>query len=398
MSSPSHNWILLLDSNAPWVRSLFSALPGVREGRRRVVSWRVHTFGCQLACLKKRTRLSAPLHSGLIESNVLVPGWTRFERASTFLISRLVHRTIRHHGSPEAIVYTLPQYAGVAERFRACPQVYYAFDPYRFYTRWDPLRIGALEKRMLEATNAAFAISRLLVSDLQKRTPNPVFYSPNAVSSDFVKELANGSLSVPADLHGIGGQIVGCVGQLDQVAYDWDLVEALSGAFPQVTFVFIGAFAPGQGRAGTRAKTILAQPNIRWLGPKPHSELPAYLRHFDVCLNPLAVNEHSHRRSLLRLYDYLATDKPILSTAVQEAGEHEGHVQIGRNPAHLSSLLAAMLRQPVPPELPARHRYITNNTWECRASAFYNNLSMIRPAIGTPDHRTRFQRENLAIH
>jgi len=377
MSPVRDKWVLLIDSNAPWVRALFSALPGVPEKQRGVLGVRVHTPGFWLSAAKTNRRVKAA-STGLTESCVLVPGWTRFHRISTFLLGIRVQRAIGKWGLPEVIVYTFPQYAGVAERFAVHPQVYYAYDPYRFYTGWDANHINTLEKRMLDATSVAFGVSRALVEDLQKISNKPVFYSPNAVSAEFIQELSDGPLPVPRDIADISGKIVGCTGELDPGAYDWDLIETLSAKFPEIMFVFVGGLNGSPGAARERAWTILHRPNVRWVGRKPHEELPRYLQHFDVCLNLLAVSEHNHRRSLLRLYDYLATTKPILSTPVQEVHEHSDYIEIGNNAQEIVAKLRKLLRDPVVPNLPCRRHYIWNNTWERRAAALWNGFGQTR--------------------
>lgn len=373
MSPVRDKWVLLIDSNAPWVRALFSALPGVPEKQRGVLGLRVHTPGFWLSAAKTNRRVKAA-STGLTESCVLVPGWTRFQRISTFLLGIRVQRAIGKWGVPEVIVYTFPQYAGVAERFAAHPQVYYAYDPYRFYSGWDSNHIDALEKRMLDATSVAFGISRTLVEDLRKSSHKPVFYSPNAVSAEFIEKLSNGPLPVPQDILDIRSKIVGCIGELDPVAYDWDLIETLSRKFPEVMFVFVGGLSGRAGAARDRACAILHRHNVRWVGRKPHDELPQYLRRFDVCLNPLAATEHNHRRSLLRLYDYLATDKPVLSTALREAVELQKYLQIARNLAELIALLQHMLEDSCCVDLGARREFILGDTWQARAASLWDQI------------------------
>jgi hypothetical protein len=107
--------------------------------------------------------------------------------------------------------------------------------------------------------------------------------------------------------------------------------------------------------------------------------LPQYLQRFDICLNPLAVTEQNNRRSLLRFYDYLATDKPILSTALKEAEEHETHVRTARTLDEFTSLLRSMLDGSCFMDLKARREYIQKNTWQTRASALWTRIAGTSP-------------------
>ena len=170
-------------------------------------------------------------------------------------------------------------------------------------------------------------------------------------------------LPIPADLAAVPGPIVGCTGFVDS-NYDWELVAALARMLPEVSFVFVGGIHNEPPRLRTKMEAALAMPNVRSLGSKPHEDLPAYLRGFNVCFNPLAVNEHSDRRCPLRLYDYLSTDKPILSTGIREAFSHEGQVATFKSADEAAALIRRMVKGEYPLDIPARSEYIRNNTWE----------------------------------
>jgi hypothetical protein len=378
MIDKATKYILMLDTNAPWMVSLMKALPNLHEGILVMRGWRIYSLGYLLFNLSqfKRVRTKHARASKLHEKVIFVPGWTRFARISTNLISRKIKQVIRRFGAPEAIIYTTPLYTGVAERFTQFFQVYYAYDPYRYYG-WGR-KIDALEKNILNLCHAAFGVSRQLVEDFRQVTTKPVYHSPNAASSEFIKLLRTGFFLPPEDLKDISGKIVGCIGQLNWAPYDWALVDCLSQRMPDVTFVFVGEIINTMSRERVKLERILKKPNVRWVGFKPHSEVPSYLSRFDVCFNPLAVNDHNNRRSLLRLYDYLATDKPILSTAISDAFEHKDFIEIGRDCEECIALLRRIFAPTYRLNLEDRHNYISQNTWENRAANFQAKLLKLR--------------------
>ena len=128
------------------------------------------------------------------------------------------------------MVYTLPQYARVANRglhsgrSGRTTEVYFAYDPYACYTGWDPVAVAAGERDLLTHCAAAFAISPALAEDFRKRTSRPVFVQPNGVSEIFLAAF-DGPLPPPDDLPAGGPPVVGCVGQISR-AYDWDLIRS----------------------------------------------------------------------------------------------------------------------------------------------------------------------------
>ena len=232
---------------------------------------------------------------------------------------------------------------------------------------------------MLKATEATFAISQLLREDLQSRTDRPVIYSPNAVSSEFVDRMRGKDLSLPADLAAVPRPIVGCTGQINET-YDWPMLAELVSAMPDVSFVFIGPVAAPSPEVQTRIDGVLkGRSNVHWLGAKPHDELPKYLRGFDVCLNPLAPGPHADRRSPLRLYDFLATGKPVASTAIHEASSHEGHVWIGRDAAEIEAIIRSALSGHRRVDAESRKEYLRRNTWQFRARKLLEMIESITP-------------------
>jgi glycosyltransferase involved in cell wall biosynthesis len=374
MSGP----ILLLDSNASWVRSFFHA---VAAAGTEVRALELNSLGYRpravfAGILQPWRQTEAPFFN----RTIIVPGWSRFRGLSTYLATSAVRRCIRRFGMPRAIVYTLPQYAGVAETFatEGIVGVYHAHDTFRFYD-WNREQTIALERRMLSACSFTLAVARLVQEDLAAETTRPVFYSPDATSMEFIDQLRQPP-PIPADMLTHKRPIVGCTGQINR-EYDWELIGELSNRLPGVSFVFIGPLAEGT----ELMKEIFARPNVHWLGPRPHQQLPAYLSAFDICFNPLKVNDHNNRRSPLRLYDYLATTKPILSTAIREAFEHEGLVSIGRDVNECTTLLQRMLDGNDSVDQEHRRRYILNNTWEVRAAQFLSHLNDLpQPPRGLP--------------
>ena len=285
-------------------------------------------------------------------------------------MTRQMRKTIRSFGQPDVILFTLPWYAKVAETMCGVTKVYYAFDPYRFYG-WNNDKVIPLEKRILRNCQVGFAVSRLLVKNLQHLTTTPVRYLPNATAWSPGQATTEGEAVAAKDLQSVPTPRVGCVGQIHSSAYDWELIEHLSASFPSVHFVFVGPrFKERSTAAAIRIESVFARPNVHLLGPKPHAHLAAYLRCFDVCINPLCLSEHNHRRSPLRLFDYLTTDRPIISTAIAEAFNHVPFITIGKDKEDFARLLGGALSLKVAPDLEARREYIAANTWHSRAVEF----------------------------
>jgi glycosyltransferase involved in cell wall biosynthesis len=258
------------------------------------------------------------------------------------------------------------------------PRVYFAYDPYACYVGWDQAAVAAGERELLARCDTAFAISPALADDFRRLTDRPVFVQPNGVSEAFLTAFDR-PLPAPGDLPPGGPPVVGCVGQISR-AYDLDLLEDLVLRCPELCFAFVGPLFGEDALFQARVHRLFSTANVRWLGEKPHTDLPRYIQRFDVCLNPLRAEPCNDRRSLLRIYDYLASDRPIVSTAVAPALEHRPHVAIGRGAAELADLLH---RPPAAPDPAARRAHIRGHTWERRAEQFLANLRSALPTRPT---------------
>lgn len=376
--------LFVVDTGAPWIRSLLQAMPpSVKIHGFRVRN--IFSFPGGLRGQLQKVGRSERVSGSWDDTWVSVPGWHRAFGLSSWLVTRQVRKAIHRYGQPDVMLFTLPWYARVAENFTGATKAYYAHDTFRFYD-WDRSKVIGLEGRLLRSCQVGFAVARRVVEDLQALASTPVHYLPMAASWLPGTGQVEGEAEAEKDFAAVPKPRVGCVGQINSSAYDWDLIEHLSAEFPKVQFVFIGPkFKEPSSPARDRMAAIFRRPNVHWLGPKPHAYLPAYLRRFDVCFNPLIVNEHNHRRSPLRLFDYLTTDRPIVSTAIAEAFNHAPHIRIAKDKDEFRRLLGEALALKTAPDLERRRDYITANTWHVRADEF---CDLVKKPLSAPTDET----------
>ena len=368
--------LFVADTEAPWIRSLVQAMPqGVKVCGFRVRSLLSSPIG---VCAQLRKFGHTEVISGdWTDTWTSIPGWNRAYDLSSWLITLQIRRKIRELGQPDAILFTLPWYAKVAASLHGTTTVYYAHDTFRHYG-WDNSKVIPLEKHLLDKCSIGFAVAKMVVADLEEMTSTPIKYFPMATNWQFGQASTDGEAVAEKDLALIPRPIVGCVGQINKAAYDWNLIEHLSKNFPNASFVFIGPkFKEPPGPESSRLESVFSLPNVAWLGPKPHAHLPAYLKQFDVCLNPLGISDHNNRRSPLRLFDYLTTDRPILSTAIAEAYNHLPLIKIARSDSEFCQLLEEALKTRFAADLEQRKRYINSNTWQMRAEELCSLVSQV---------------------
>jgi hypothetical protein len=174
----------------------------------------------------------------------------------------------------------------------------------------------------IENADIVVASAHDLLATVQKRRPD-AFLCQNGVDFDHFAARRLGP--PPADLPTDGQPIVGYYGALAEWI-DYDLLDFAAEKLPEFRFVFIG---PNYDES-MNGKPVFARPNVSWLGPKEYDVLPSYLQAFSVATIPFVLNDVTHAVSPVKLHEYLAGGKPVVTTAMREAASYDV-VMIGQN-------------------------------------------------------------------
>jgi polysaccharide pyruvyl transferase CsaB len=183
---------------------------------------------------------------------------------------------------------------------------------------------------------------------------------PNGVDYDHFA----GPSDEPTDIAHLGrrGPIVGYYGALAEW-FDYALLDYAAKALPEADFLLIGPDYDGTAaRAGA-----LARDNVHWIGPRPYASLPGYLACFDVATVPFVVNEVTHAVSPLKLFEYMAGGKPVVTTSLRECSRYRA-VQIGDGPdGYVQAIRTALDLAKDPAHVELLKRTARANTWDSRA-------------------------------
>jgi glycosyltransferase involved in cell wall biosynthesis len=163
---------------------------------------------------------------------------------------------------------------------------------------------------------------------------------------------------VPADLAALRKPVLGYFGVIDE-RMDYELVAALADANPEWSVAMIGPVLK------VDEASLPRRANLHWLGRKGYEELPAYCKGLDACLMPFALNESTEFINPTKALEYMATGRPIVSTAVADVVRNFGSVvKIGRSPEEFIELCRQVLAKP---DEEARERGLQmarENSWE----------------------------------
>jgi len=209
---------------------------------------------------------------------------------------------------------------------------------------------------------------------------------PNGADVDAFEKGA--TLPCPADLANIPRPRIGYVGNVTQKV-DLKLLRELARLRPEWSWVLLGRFVKG-GSGGAAMefeslwKECQALPNVHYLGEKPYNELPAYVAHMDV--NTMLYRADGagwwHAGYPLKLHEYLAVGKPVVSADIAAVREFDGVVSLARGVAAWEAAIGAALKDEDEAVVAKRRTIARQNSWDGRVDTLELYLKVILPEAG----------------
>jgi glycosyltransferase involved in cell wall biosynthesis len=109
-------------------------------------------------------------------------------------------------------------------------------------------------------------------------------------------------------------------------------------------------------------------PNVYFLGRKEVNNLPEYLKTMDVVLIPFLLEGYVLTAYPLKLHEYLAAGRAIVSTALPELRAYGHVVRIAETHAEFISQIGEALQDNTPEVIAARVAVARENTWDKRVA------------------------------
>lgn len=119
--------------------------------------------------------------------------------------------------------------------------------------------------------------------------------------------------------HDIPHPRIGFFGVIDE-RLDIELVAAIADANPRWHVVMVGPVVK------IDPATLPQRDNIHWLGSQSYDLLPQIVQTWDVCILPFALNDATKFISPTKTLEYMAAEKPIVSTSIHDVIELYGSV------------------------------------------------------------------------
>jgi UDP-galactopyranose mutase len=149
--------------------------------------------------------------------------------------------------------------------------------------------------------------------DVAHFAPNEL--SPLSPAAGGVPSPAGGVPSPAGGAVALKGELrrprLGYFGAIDE-RLDLRLIAAMADARPDWQIVMMGPVV------NIDAASLPQRPNLHWLGPQPYERLPSVLAGWDVALIPFMNNASTRYCTPTQALEYLAGEKPVVSTPISD--------------------------------------------------------------------------------
>jgi glycosyltransferase involved in cell wall biosynthesis len=294
------------------------------------------------------------------------------DRLNRWLGAFLARRAMRQIGFGRRISwFVVPHPGPLAKQLGESLTVYYCIDDYASYPGMDRVAIQALDDDLTKKADVVFVAPRALVEAKKKLNPE-VHFSPHGV--DF--EMFSQSTELPEEVRGLRHPVIGYFGTVGEFL-DFDLLASLIESRPQWTFLFVGLIAADVSR-------LRRYPNVIFAGPKPYEILPAWAAAFDVAIYAHQVNRQTAHSNPLKLREYLATGKPVVSVITPETATFAEVIYLADSPEAFLAAIERALREETPELRRKRIAAVTGVSWDAR---FLETVAVVESMLARADSR-----------
>lgn len=361
------------DATRPLLSEMWRNLPNLYRLDYEEVSKNIFAIPIPPALPHARRHLPRPV------LQVTIPAVTRINAG---LLVRHIRRAMRAFEVSAPILWLYnPYHAGLPGHFGEKLVCYFNQDEHADMSpnkRVSTL-VRGLDHKMCSKADVIFATSREQVE--RRRALNPsTYFVPNGVDFDLFHRALDPDLALPDDIRSIPRPIIGFAGWLGY-HIDVDLLITIAQAYPQCSLVLVG---PDELPCDASRRQLGQLPNVHFLGLKERTQLPDYLKAFDVALMPYALRGHIYAAYPLKLHEYLAAGRATVASDLPELRPFRDVIRIGSTYDEIITHIGDVMQAYDAATVEARVAVARENTWDQRVATLHTILDERLAGKGVP--------------
>jgi exosortase len=258
-----------------------------------------------------------------------------------------------------------PPAAEVLDRLPAAAVVYQRTDRFEHFPGVNEERIRGYDLALKEKANLTLYCSTSVFEDEVAECRAAEFVDHGVDFEAFA--AAGDSAMTPGDVKPLPRPRIGFVGGIDAHTFDPDLFLEVAGAMTDCSFVMVGGCSLPEGWC------TLA--NVHFLGRKPYEEVASYMASCDVLIMPWNRSPWIKACNPVKMKEYLAVGKPVVSTQFDELSRYDGFISVAREADDFVAAIRDALDSP--PSAQVLRERVQQETWPAKADAVADALERV---------------------
>ena len=231
--------------------------------------------------------------------------------------------------------------------------IYYCYDEIS-KAKWLGKHGARYEKEFIKKVDQVIVSSQTLKSNKKVFNDNTVVVQ-NGVDFDLFSQ------SKDLKLYDKKKSVIGYLGTIDD-RIDLDLMHYLIHSNPNSTFLFVGRCLSGKVE-----KELTTYPNVIFKGSQEVSTLPYWVELMDACIIPFVSNTFTKAIYPLKINEYLAKGKPVVSTLFTDLSDFETYIYTAATNNDFQKKIITALTENDAKMKSKRIEIASENSWEARA-------------------------------
>lgn len=223
------------------------------------------------------------------------------------------------------------------------------------------------EKKLVQESNLIFYSSSYLKEKMNRRysISNKFKILNNAVDNSIIEKFNRSQFR--NKINSKKFYEIAYVGTISEW-FDFKILKTSLQRFPEINFILIGP----------ATVEIPSHPRIICKGAIQHDLLPEALDSVDALMMPFLINELILSVNPVKLYEYIATGKPVISCDYEEIDQFKKFIYTYKNEVEFEKFISDLINNKLKTEsFPIRKSFLQENTWDNRCKQVNEELKKL---------------------